>query len=84
MEKFPLQPTFLKNQLLHSYGPQDLMRMQEAFEHLCSEIAFPLDKVGKDRLASAIVRAYDSKMTEEMLLAAARFVYDGFAPRVAA
>jgi hypothetical protein len=81
MDQFPLQPYFQKQQLLHAFGPRDLTRMQAAFNQMCLD-ALCLDQELKEAMAKAIVAAYDSELDEAMLLATARFLYDGARCRV--
>ena len=76
MDQFPLQPYFQKQQLLHAFGPRDLTRMQTTFNHMCLD-ALCLDQEIKEAMAKAIVASYDSELDEAMLLANARFLYDG-------
>jgi hypothetical protein len=81
MDMSNLQPYFVKQQVLHAYGPQDLARMQAAFDHMCVDALCPDTEI-KEAMAKAIVAAYDSKMDEATLLASARFLYDGARSRV--
>jgi len=78
MDMSSLQPHFLKQQLLHAFGPEDLTRMQSAFDRLCrDEAAHLVSETERDSLAKAIVTAYDSKMDEPTLLAVALSLYTG-------
>ncbi len=76
MERSQLQPHFLKQHLLHAYGPEDLTNMQSAFDQLCRDEAVHLvSDIERDNLAKAIVTAYDSKMDARTLLAVALSLY---------
>lgn len=76
MDRSDLQPHFLKQQLLHAYGPEDLTKMQTAFDQLCRDEAVHLfGDTERDNLAKAIVTAYDSKMDERTLAAVALSLY---------
>lgn len=76
MERSELQPHFLKQHLLHAYGPEDLTRMQAAFDQMCRDEAEHLcSDTERDNLARAIVTAYDSKMDAMTLLAVALSLY---------
>lgn len=78
MDKSNLIPLFVKQHLLHAFGPDDLTRMQTAFDRLCrDEAAHLVNEIERENLAKAIVNAYDSKMDEPTLLAVALSLYTG-------
>lgn len=78
MDRSNLTPFFVKQHLLHAFGPIDLTRMQTAFDRLCREEAAHLvSEEERENLAKAIVTAYDSKMDEATLLAVALSLYTG-------
>ena len=76
MDSSNLIPLFIKQHLLHAFGPEDLTKMQTAFDRLCRDEAEHLvSEIERENLAKAIVTAYDSKMDERTLLAVALSLY---------
>ncbi len=76
MERSQLQPHFQQQHLLHAFGPDDLARMQAAYDQLCRDEAVHLfSDMERTNLAKAIVTAYDSKMDAKTLLAVALSLY---------
>jgi len=78
MERSNLIPIFVKQHLLHAFGPEDLTKMQAAFDRLSrDQAAHMVSETERENLAKAIVTAYDSKMDEPTLLAVALSLYTG-------
>ncbi len=76
MDKSVFELQLLRQQPLHAFDPEDLTRMQAAFDEICRDEICPDDET-KHIVAKAVIKAYGPKMDAATLLSAARFLLDG-------